>query len=449
MREKRKQEKAITLIALVITIIVLLILAGISIATLTGENGVLTKASIAGEETKKAAYQELLELIGIEIRPEQVLEQLSSKEFMDRYENKIEKEIEKGDTLKGATSDRRNDETIYVTTQEGWVYKVTEDKVELLGKKGENPAPDLQETDIELELEPKGYTKGNVTVKIIITNPEMEKCSLQYSKDGENWSNYTKAFEVDKNGPIYARLINELDEIGGTATKNIGTIDREDPNEAEVTFSSTSTDTDNSITATVNQSDSVSGVDITKCKWDYRKSNEKIGTNEADYKGGTFKSNPEEINLQTYIAGTYYLHILTIDKVGHKKETIKGPIEVAQGSYVEIFSDIYTETKTYTDENGNTAQIPKGFAVGVTPGINTVDGGLVVTDAIDANHRSTGNEFVWVPVGTVKKADGSSKTINLSRYRFNSSGIPTAIGDAIFAHGGSFRMGRTYRKWKV
>ena len=39
-----KNQKGITLIALVITIIVLLILAGISIAMLTGDNGILTKA---------------------------------------------------------------------------------------------------------------------------------------------------------------------------------------------------------------------------------------------------------------------------------------------------------------------------------------------------------------------------------------------------------------------
>ena len=42
-----KNSKGITLIALVITIIVLLILAGVSIATLSGDNGVLTKASDA------------------------------------------------------------------------------------------------------------------------------------------------------------------------------------------------------------------------------------------------------------------------------------------------------------------------------------------------------------------------------------------------------------------
>ncbi len=40
----RKQEKAITLIALVITIIILLILAGVTIAMLTGENGILRKS---------------------------------------------------------------------------------------------------------------------------------------------------------------------------------------------------------------------------------------------------------------------------------------------------------------------------------------------------------------------------------------------------------------------
>ena len=41
----KSNEKAITLIALVITIIVLLILAGISISMLSGDNGILQKAT--------------------------------------------------------------------------------------------------------------------------------------------------------------------------------------------------------------------------------------------------------------------------------------------------------------------------------------------------------------------------------------------------------------------
>ena len=55
---KTKENKGITLIALVITIIVLLILAGVSIATLTGENGILTRASDADVETRAATVEE-------------------------------------------------------------------------------------------------------------------------------------------------------------------------------------------------------------------------------------------------------------------------------------------------------------------------------------------------------------------------------------------------------
>ena len=58
----RKKNNGITLIALVITIIVLLILAGVTIATLTGENGILTKAQEASEETKKANAEEQVKI---------------------------------------------------------------------------------------------------------------------------------------------------------------------------------------------------------------------------------------------------------------------------------------------------------------------------------------------------------------------------------------------------
>ena len=54
-----KNNKGITLIALVVTIIVLLILAGVSIAMLSGENGILNKASSAGEETKISTAKEI------------------------------------------------------------------------------------------------------------------------------------------------------------------------------------------------------------------------------------------------------------------------------------------------------------------------------------------------------------------------------------------------------
>ena len=53
-----KKQAGITLIALVITIIVLLILAGVSIAMLTGNNGILTQAKLAKENTALAKEDE-------------------------------------------------------------------------------------------------------------------------------------------------------------------------------------------------------------------------------------------------------------------------------------------------------------------------------------------------------------------------------------------------------
>ena len=50
-KETLKRNKGITLIALVVTIIVLLILAGISISMLTGQNGILNRAAEAKEKT--------------------------------------------------------------------------------------------------------------------------------------------------------------------------------------------------------------------------------------------------------------------------------------------------------------------------------------------------------------------------------------------------------------
>ena len=62
----KKSNEGITLIALVITIIVLLILAGVSIATLTGDNGILTRANDAKIETVVATVKENLYLEQIE-----------------------------------------------------------------------------------------------------------------------------------------------------------------------------------------------------------------------------------------------------------------------------------------------------------------------------------------------------------------------------------------------
>ena len=65
-KQKLKESKGITLIALVITIIVLLILAGVTIATLTGNNGILTKANEAKTSNTDSEASEQFSLLANE-----------------------------------------------------------------------------------------------------------------------------------------------------------------------------------------------------------------------------------------------------------------------------------------------------------------------------------------------------------------------------------------------
>ena len=129
MKKNFKNEKAITLIALVITIIVLLILAGISIATLTGNNGLLSKATSAKEETKKAEYKESLELIGAGLQIDKRRENWSTEKFMEEYKGAIENDKK----FKGSLVKEENNK-IKVTTKEGYVFHVEEEKVEFVEK---------------------------------------------------------------------------------------------------------------------------------------------------------------------------------------------------------------------------------------------------------------------------------------------------------------------------
>ena len=64
--KKLREKQGITLIALVVTIVVLLILAGVSIAMLTGDNGVLTQAQNAKNRTEEAQREEENILTGYE-----------------------------------------------------------------------------------------------------------------------------------------------------------------------------------------------------------------------------------------------------------------------------------------------------------------------------------------------------------------------------------------------
>ena len=80
-----------------------------------------------------------------------------------------------------------------------------------------------------------------------------------------------------------------------------------------------------------------------------------------------------------------------------------------------------TENKVLKDSKGNIFTVPAGFKV--TNDATTVDQGIVIEDATET--ATKGSQFVWIPVGTITKADGTTVDINLNRYTFDSDGKAT------------------------
>ncbi len=80
-----KEKNGITLIALVVMIIVLLILAGISISMLTGQNGILNRAGEAKEKTEQANDDESEKLQGYEDIINRYAENLPTEEWTTPY----------------------------------------------------------------------------------------------------------------------------------------------------------------------------------------------------------------------------------------------------------------------------------------------------------------------------------------------------------------------------
>ena len=187
----KQRNQGITLIALIITIIVLLILAGITITTLTGNNGILNKVNNANEETKKKEYEEVLKIIGNGLKPDQVIYNWDSKTYLDEFEQQIPKE----EIFQEANINRKNEETIIVITKEGYVYKITEEKIEFIGKQAENDQPKLEESNIIFSYHPspaeKPWTNQEVKVSITSLIEIKDEYELQYSLDnGISWNKY-------------------------------------------------------------------------------------------------------------------------------------------------------------------------------------------------------------------------------------------------------------------
>ena len=292
--KKTKENKAITLVALVVTIIILLVLAGIAIATLGGENGLFARVKLGKE---RYAISEAKEKLELEITNLQIEQQGKGEELKKEDLPKMNSdEIDVRDTTNFPV------EVIYKN------YKFEVDSNFHVTYVGE-----ANETIITYTTEPDGYTNQNkVKVLVKISNPKGIKSIL---KPGETDKilpqDRTTAgieFTVTKNGH-YELKVEDID--GNEVSKDIyiELIDTLAPGE----FTPEIQKADSSITVIENGKDAEATEESCKSGIDHYE----YYLIDSSNKETKYETNKIE-NLEL---GSYKLYVIAYDKAGNSRKS--------------------------------------------------------------------------------------------------------------------------------
>ena len=187
-------EKAITLIALVVTIVILLILAGVTITMTLGQNGLFTRAREGA-----AAYNES------EVRDD--LSMLITQYTWDKAAEKTDKSL--GDYLKdnGATSVKANaDGTTLEVEYKGYVFTVNKDSGEITNVSKAGPRP--QVSGVKVTEDSAG--QGNNVEQGKIAADSGKKLYITFTSSIEGGTTTVSPavpYEVSKNGSYKFTII--------------------------------------------------------------------------------------------------------------------------------------------------------------------------------------------------------------------------------------------------
>ena len=370
LKERVNGKNGITLIALVITIIVLLILAGVTIATLTGDNGILTKAQNAKE---KNAQKTVEEQINLAVQASKINEGLViDKDILEQELTNNGIEITKSE----------NDELPWTVKKDGYVYTISEN-----GEIKEKEGIAITTGDIEIL---KGSTEGKKVSAQILSG---ETGTIKWEHTGNITLSATEGNEVTVN-------VNSNANAGDTAT----------------------------ITARIDgktYQDSINVKIVTQVtSVTAEKIEVSIGDKKKIEKITAMPENAEGIEVTSYVSQDT-TKVTVDEKTGEVTGVQEGETTVTISAKGKLSGAVVTGTcsvkVTKLDHSevvvptitatGNLANKPniKEVREGNIPipqGYNYIKGdkigGAVITDAATGVEK-TGNEFVWVPVDKISK----------------------------------------------
>ena len=252
---------------------------------------------------------------------------------------------------------------------------------------------------------PAVWQNGKASITLSTTTNYQIQYRINNTTEG-SWSEAANSpitvGNLNHGDTVYARL---WDGTNAGSDSSVSIEDGQVPSQAGIILSNTNVTTGTVVTATVTHTDNESGLDIGKSKYVWNTTSGKIGTSADLYTGGTFSSNGQQISQTMSSPGTYYLHVLTVDKGENAIETVSETITVRQlvtGISLNQTSATITEgetlqlTATVTPSNASNKTLRWSSN---STGVATVSTSGLVTA------KTTGTATI-----TVTTQDGSNKT---------------------------------------
>ena len=331
--ERYESNAAITLIALIITIIILLILAGVTLNMVMGDSGIFGKANNAKNKTEVAQCEEELRMCVLELQTDAATNGTTFN--MDTIKNKFVEKVKELENTTEIEFPTEKSETRLDGTYKGYEFYIDEKYAAHIGEKA---------TGISLttSINPSGWTQGPVTATITIKSNNGIN-NVEPDEGSKNGNEYIITKENIAENKSFEYTV--TDGQGNTQTKTavINTIDRNPPED----FTITAENTEEGLRITGETTDAESGID----KYEYY----------AKKSDGEYKA--YDSNLITGLAsGTYNVYARAYDKAGNykdseKQENIKviAPIKTTNISAQDIKNNpegYYGQTVDYTSQNG-------------------------------------------------------------------------------------------------
>ena len=250
--KKINRNTGITLIALVVSIVVLLILTGISISMLTGQNGILTRAQEAKEKTSSSQKDEKNKMSQFEDLINESIDGIKVEQVEDEEPGRLEKEDERtyiinsiedlvamayevrsgenlyeGKTIKLGTNLDFNSTKSYVDAYRTDYSKYGyEGELKTLLTSGEGFLPIGTTSNINANLYSfKGTFQGNrkKLYNLYINKTQKNNEELRIGLFGNNYGVIQDVNII--NGNITAKMNSSTCDIGGIVSKNYNTIE--------------------------------------------------------------------------------------------------------------------------------------------------------------------------------------------------------------------------------